>query len=170
MTNNHVVEGATQIKVTLHDRRVLNGKVIGTDKLTDIAVVKVDAHDLPAITWGDQQTAAGPDSACLWQPVRRAAVQRDARHRQRCESGCTLLRRCTHARRPHPDRRSRQPRQQRRPSGQSHGELVGINQMIATNSGQFAGASFAIPSSTAKAIADQIIGRGRSTTATSGSA
>jgi len=53
VTNNHVVQGATQIRVTLHDRRVLTGKVIGTDKLTDLAVVKVDAHDLPSIGWGD---------------------------------------------------------------------------------------------------------------------
>ena len=53
VTNNHVVEGAKDIKVTLNDRRILNGKVIGTDKLTDIAVVKVNAHDLPFISWGD---------------------------------------------------------------------------------------------------------------------
>ena len=53
LTNNHVVDGATQIKVTLHDRRVLNAKVIGTDKLTDLAVVKIDAHDLPTVSWGD---------------------------------------------------------------------------------------------------------------------
>ena len=53
LTNNHVVDGATQIKVTLHDRRVLNAKVIGRDKLTDLAVVKVDARDLPTIPWGD---------------------------------------------------------------------------------------------------------------------
>jgi serine protease Do len=53
VTNDHVVNGATQIKVTLHDRRVLNAKVIGVDKLTDLAVIKVDAHDLPAVSWGD---------------------------------------------------------------------------------------------------------------------
>ena len=53
VTNNHVVAGATQIKVTLNDRRVLTGKVIGTDKLTDLAVVKVDAKNLPSIAWGD---------------------------------------------------------------------------------------------------------------------
>ena len=49
LTNNHVVDGAKDIKVTLHDRRVLNGKVVGVDKLTDLAVVKVNAQDLPAI-------------------------------------------------------------------------------------------------------------------------
>jgi serine protease Do len=53
VTNNHVVDGATQIKVTLHDRRRLNAKVIGVDKLTDLAVIKVDAQELPAMSWGD---------------------------------------------------------------------------------------------------------------------
>ena len=53
VTNSHVVDGATEIKVTLHDRRVLSGKLIGVDKLTDLAVVKVDASELPSIAWGD---------------------------------------------------------------------------------------------------------------------
>ena len=51
-TNAHVVDGATEVRVTLHDRRVLKAKVIGTDKLTDLAVVKVDANDLPSVSWG----------------------------------------------------------------------------------------------------------------------
>ena len=53
MTNNHVVEGATDIKVTLNDRRELQAKVIGTDPNTDIAVLKIDANNLPALTVGD---------------------------------------------------------------------------------------------------------------------
>ena len=53
VTNNHVIDGAMNIKVTLNDRRVLTGKVIGTDKLTDIAVIKVNATGLPSIPWGD---------------------------------------------------------------------------------------------------------------------
>ena len=53
VTNNHVVDGATQIRVTLNDRRIFTAKVIGTDKLNDLAVIKIDAHDLPSIPWGD---------------------------------------------------------------------------------------------------------------------
>ncbi len=53
VTNNHVVNGAVQIRVTLHDRRVLTAKLVGSDKLTDLAVIKVDAHDLPTVAWGD---------------------------------------------------------------------------------------------------------------------
>jgi serine protease Do len=53
LTNNHVVDGASDIKVTLNDRRVLQAKVIGTDPNTDIAVLKVDANDLPSLALGD---------------------------------------------------------------------------------------------------------------------
>ena len=47
VTNNHVVEGATEIKVTLSDRRILTAKVVGTDPLTDLAVIKIDAPICP---------------------------------------------------------------------------------------------------------------------------
>ena len=161
VTNNHVVEGATQIKVTLHDRRVLTGKVAGTDKLTDIAVVKVDAHDLPAISWGDSsklqpgQTvlAFGSPFGVLQFSVTRgivSAVNRAAPFSSDARTPGGLIQ--TDA--------AVNPGNSGGPLVNVHGELVGINQMIATNSGSFAGASFAIPSSTAKAIATQIIQTG----------
>ena len=53
ITNNHVVEGADEIKVTLLDGREFSGKVIGADSLTDIAVVKVEAENLPTLSLGD---------------------------------------------------------------------------------------------------------------------
>jgi serine protease Do len=53
VTNNHVVEGTDQLTVTLDDGRELTAKVVGRDPLTDIAVVKVDAKDLPAVTFAD---------------------------------------------------------------------------------------------------------------------
>ncbi len=53
LTNNHVVEGADELKVALSDDRELIAKVIGTDPKTDIAVIKIDAKDLPAITLAD---------------------------------------------------------------------------------------------------------------------
>ncbi len=53
VTNNHVVEGATQITVTLSDRREFSAKVVGTDPKTDLAVIKIDVKDLPALKWAE---------------------------------------------------------------------------------------------------------------------
>lgn len=161
VTNNHVVDGATQIRVTLHDRRILNAKVIGVDKLTDLAVIKVDAHDLPAMSWGDSsKLAPGQTVLAFGSPfgyfqfsVTRgivSAVNRlnpysnDARKLggyiqtdaaiNPGNSGGALV--------------------------DAHGELVGINTFIISDSGSFAGAGFAIPAQIAKATADQIIKTG----------
>jgi len=53
LTNNHVVEGAQQIRVTLPDGRAFPGKLVGADPLTDLAVIKIDGRDLPAARLGD---------------------------------------------------------------------------------------------------------------------
>jgi len=53
ITNNHVVEGADELKVLLNDERELTAKVIGTDPKTDVAVIKIDAENLPAATLAD---------------------------------------------------------------------------------------------------------------------
>jgi serine protease Do len=55
VTNNHVVEGATQITVTLSDRREFSAKVVGTDPKTDLAVIKIDAKDLPSLKWAEYE-------------------------------------------------------------------------------------------------------------------
>lgn len=160
VTNDHVVDGATQIRVTLHDRRVLNAKVIGTDKLTDLAVIKVDAHDLPAVSWGDSsklqpgQTvlAFGSPFGYLQFSVTRgivSAVNRPAPSSDARRPGGLIQ---TDA--------AVNPGNSGGPLVNSHGELVGINFLIATNSGQFAGASFAIPAEIAKSVTSQIIKTG----------
>jgi serine protease Do len=53
LTNAHVVEGADEVRIKLSDRREFKGKVAGVDKLTDVAVVKIDAKDLPTVKLGD---------------------------------------------------------------------------------------------------------------------
>jgi serine protease Do len=53
LTNNHVVEGATDVTVTLHDKREFKAKVVGTDPRTDIAVLKIDGSDFPVLTLAD---------------------------------------------------------------------------------------------------------------------
>ena len=162
VTNNHVVEGAQTIRVTLHDRRVLTGHVVGTDKLTDLAVVKVDAHNLPAIAWGDSarlqpgQTvlAFGSPFGYLQFSVTRgivSAINRENPMRQDARSPGGYIQ--TDA--------AINPGNSGGPLVNAHGELVGINTLIATNSGSFAGAGFAIPSQMVRAISTQLIGHGK---------
>ncbi len=53
VTNNHVVENAKSVKVGLHDKRTFDATVVGTDPLTDLAVIKIDAKNLPTAYLGD---------------------------------------------------------------------------------------------------------------------
>ncbi|HEX8810446.1 MAG TPA: Do family serine endopeptidase [Terracidiphilus sp.] len=161
VTNNHVVNNATQVKVTLHDRRVLNAKVVGVDKLTDLAVIKVDARDLPAIAWGDStklqpgQTvlAFGSPFGSLQFSVTRgivSAVNRPNPYRDDARKPGAYIQ--TDA--------AINPGNSGGPLVNAHGELVGINTFIISGSGQFAGAGFAIPSQLVRATAVQLIKNG----------
>lgn len=161
VTNNHVIDGATQIKVTLNDRRVLTGKLVGTDKLTDIAVVKVDAHNLPSIAWGDSaklhpgQTvlAFGSPFGSLQFSVTRgiiSALNRPNNFSDNARAPGGLIQ--TDA--------AINPGNSGGPLVNAHGELIGINNGIMTSSGSFAGAGFAIPSQIVRSVSDQIIKTG----------
>lgn len=69
-TNNHVVEGAREITVSLSDGRVLKGRVLGADPVTDLAVVKVDATGLPAAVLGDSDTlVVGEPAIAIGNPL-----------------------------------------------------------------------------------------------------
>jgi serine protease Do len=162
LTNNHVVDAAKDIKVTLHDRRVLNGKVVGVDKLTDLAVVKVNAQDLPAISWGDSsklepgQTvlAFGSPFGYFRFSVTRgivSAVDRPNPYSNDARKPGDYIQ--TDA--------AINPGNSGGPLVNAHGELVGINTFIISNSGSFAGAGFAIPSQMAHAISAQLIQHGK---------
>jgi serine protease Do len=162
LTNNHVVDAAKDIKVTLHDRRVLNGKVVGVDKLTDLAVVKVNAQDLPAISWGDSsklepgQTvlAFGSPFGYFRFSVTRgivSAVDRPNPYSNDARKPGGYIQ--TDA--------AINPGNSGGPLVNAHGELVGINTFIISNSGSFAGAGFAIPSQMAHAISAQLIQHGK---------
>lgn len=162
VTNDHVVNGAVQIKVTLHDRRVLPAKVVGVDKLTDLAVLKIDATNLPSISWGDStklepgQTvlAFGSPFGYFQFSVTRgivSAVNRPNPYSNNNRKPGSYIQ--TDA--------AINPGNSGGPLVNVHGELVGINTFIITNSGSFAGAGFAIPSQMVKATADQIIKHGK---------
>jgi serine protease Do len=162
VTNNHVVDGAVNVKVTLHDRRVMDAKVIGTDKLTDLAVIKIDGHDLPYLTWGDSSTlkpgqsvlAFGSPFGYFQDSVTRGIVS--AVNRQNPYSD--------DARKPGGYIQTDAAINPGNSGGalvNAHGELVGINTFIISNSGSFAGAGFAIPSQIAQKTADQLIAHGK---------
>jgi serine protease Do len=162
VTNNHVVDGATQIKVTLNDRRILNAKVVGVDKLTDLAVLKVNASDLPTIAWGDStklepgQTvlAFGSPFGYFQFSVTRGIVSAVNRPNPYSDD----------ARKPGgyiQTDAAINPGNSGGPLVNSHGELVGINTFIISNSGSFAGAGFAIPSQIVRATTEQLIKSGK---------
>jgi len=162
VTNNHVVDGATQIKVTLNDRRILSAKVVGVDKLTDLAVLKVNASDLPTIAWGDStklepgQTvlAFGSPFGYFQFSVTRGIVSAVNRPNPYSDD----------ARKPGgyiQTDAAINPGNSGGPLVNSHGELVGINTFIISNSGSFAGAGFAIPSQIVRATTEQLIKSGK---------
>src|ERR1700716_1745076 len=64
VTNNHVIDGATDIRVTLNDRRVLSAKLIGADPMTALAVIKINGSGFPSLPWGDS-TALKPGQTVL---------------------------------------------------------------------------------------------------------
>ncbi len=161
VTNNHVVDGAMQMRVTLSDRRVLTAKLVGVDKLTDLAVVKVDAHDLPSVAWGDSsklkpgQTvlAFGSPFGYFQNSVTRgivSAVNRENPYRDDARKPGGYIQ--TDA--------AINPGNSGGALVNAHGELVGINTFIISNSGSFAGAGFAIPSQLVRATAEQLIKSG----------
>jgi len=162
VTNNHVVDGATSIKVTLNDRRILNAKVVGVDKLNDLAVIKVSASGLPSIAWGDStklepgQTvlAFGSPFGYFQFSVTRgivSAVNRPNPYRDDPRKPGDYIQ--TDA--------AINPGNSGGALVNAHGELVGINTFIITNNGSFAGAGFAIPSQIVRATTEQIIKNGK---------
>ena len=161
VTNDHVVDGATQIRVTLNDRRIFTAKLIGVDKLNDLAVIKIDAHDLPSVPWGDSnKLKPGETVLAFGNPfgnfpftVTRGIV-----------SGLN---------RPNPYRDDPRkpgdfiqtdaainPGNSGGPLVNAYGEVIGINTFIISGSGSFAGAGFAIPSQIAESTAQAIIKNG----------
>jgi serine protease Do len=161
VTNNHVVENATQIRVTLNDRRVYTAKLVGSDKLNDLAVIKIDAKGLTDIAWGDStklrpgQTvlAFGSPFGYFQFSVTRgivSALDRPNPYSDDPRKPGDFIQ--TDA--------AINPGNSGGPLVDAHGELIGINTFIITNNGSFAGAGFAIPSQIVKASADEIIKSG----------
>jgi serine protease Do len=158
VTNNHVVDGANEIRVTLNDRRVFPAKLVGRDELNDLAVIKIDAKDLTSIAWGDStkikpgQTvlAFGSPFGYFQFSVTRgivSAVDRPNPYSDDARKPGDFIQ--TDA--------AINPGNSGGPLVNAYGELIGIDTFIISNSGSFAGAGFAIPSQIVRSSTEAII-------------
>jgi len=161
VTNDHVVDGATDIRVTTSNRRVLKAKLIGTDSLTDLAVIKVDANNLASVPWGDsKEVRPGETVLAFGNPygfrftVTRGIVS--AINRANPDS--------TDPRKPGEFIQTDaaiNPGNSGGPLVDARGEVVGINTFLISPSGTFSGMGFAIPSQIAKPTVDTLIRYGK---------
>ena len=169
-TNNHVIEGADELEIVTFDKRSIKGKLIGSDPSTDIAVVKIDEKDLPALVFGNSdESKVGEWVLAVGNPFNLestvtagiiSAIGRDisilkqkyARSTQ--ESGNTG---------DTPIESFIQTDAAVNPGNSGgalvnlRGELIGINTAIASPNGAYAGYSFAVPSSIVKKVTADII-------------
>ncbi len=155
MTNAHVVEGADEVFVTLTDDREFKAKIIGTDKRTDVALVKIEASGLPVVRIGGiEQLKVGEWVIAIGSPfgldntVTAGIVSAKAR-----ETGEYLPFIQTDV--------AINPGNSGGPLINMRGEVVGINSQIYSRSGGFMGISFAIPIDEASRVADQLRATGR---------
>jgi serine protease Do len=160
VTNNHVVEGAVEIRVTMSNRKVLSAKLIGTDPLTDLAVIKVDATNLPSVPWGDStQLHPGQSVLAFGNPfgfrftVTRgivSALNRPNPSDDRRKPGAFIQ---TDA--------AINPGNSGGPLVNARGEVVGINTFLVSGSGTFAGMGFAIPTQIVRPTVEALIKDGK---------
>jgi len=157
LTNDHVVEGVTDIQVTLNDGRTLVGKVVGTDPETDLAVVRITAGNLTAITFGQSDQArvgdvvlAIGDPFSVGQTVTMGIVSAVGREIDTANPFGSFIQ--TDA--------AINPGNSGGALVDTAGNLIGINTLIFSRSGGYQGIGFAIPVSLAKRVLEQIIETG----------
>src|ERR1700687_3849052 len=163
VTNNHVIDGAVDIRVTMSNREVLSAKLVGADPLTDLAVIKVNGTNLPSVPWGNSANLRpGQTVLAFGNPYGfRFTVTRGI---------------ISALNRPNPDTSDR-----RKPgefiqtdaainpgnSGgalvDARGELIGINTFLISSSGSFSGMGFAIPTQIVEPTVETLIRDGKVT-------
>jgi serine protease Do len=158
LTNNHVVDGATEVKVTLSDKHEYDAKIIGTDPKTDIAVLKIDASSLKPVTLGDSSKVEVGDTALaignpfgVGQTVTRGIISATGRGNLGIEDYEDFL-------------QTDAPINPGNSGGaliNDRGELVGINTAILTHSEGSEGIGFAVPVNLAREVMDQILKNGK---------
>jgi len=157
LTNAHVVDGAKEVTVKLSDHREFKAKVLGSDKTSDIAVLKIDARDLPTVRVGNSdQIAVGDYVLAIGQPFgleeTATAGIVSAKGRSLPGDGYVPFIQTDAA---------VNPGNSGGPLFDSSGSVIGINAQIYSNSGGYQGVAFAIPINVAVQIKDQIMKTGR---------
>jgi serine protease Do len=155
MTNAHVVDGADQVLVTLPDKREFKARIVGADKRTDVAVVKIEATGLPSVRIGDvSRLKVGEWVMAIGSPfgLDNSVTAGIVSAKQR-DTGDYLPFIQTDV--------AINPGNSGGPLINMRGEVVGINSQIYSRSGGFMGISFAIPIDEASRISDQLRATGR---------
>src|SRR5947209_9923252 len=162
LTNNHVVDGATDVRVTLSDKRELEGLVVGTDPKTDIAVLKIEASNLFPITIGDSSKAEVGDTVLaigdpfgVGETVTKGIVSAVGRGNLGIEDYEDFIQ--TDA--------AINPGNSGGALVDMKGELIGINTAILSESGGYQGVGFAVPVDMARKIMTQLKEKGSVTRA-----
>ncbi len=160
VTNNHVVEKADEIKVTLVDKRAFKGRVVGSDPKADVAIVRIDANNLPVLKWGDSdRLRVGEFVLAIGSPyglsntvtmgiisaVGRANVG-IADYEDFIQTDAAI-----------------NPGNSGGPLVNVKGELIGINTAIFSRTGGYQGIGFAVPSNMVRLVMDQLIQKGKVT-------
>ena len=157
MTNAHVVEGADEVIVTLTDKREFKARIVGADKRTDVAVVKIDATGLPAVKVGDvNRLRVGEWVMAIGSPfgLENTVTAGIVSAKQR-DTGDYLPFIQTDV--------AINPGNSGGPLINMRGEVIGINSQIYSRSGGFMGISFAIPMDEAMRVSEQLRASGRVT-------
>jgi len=156
MTNAHVVEDASEVLVTLPDKREFKARIIGADKRTDVAVVKIDATGLPALKVGDvSKLRVGEWVMAIGSPfgLENTVTAGIVSAKQRDTPGNYLPFIQTDV--------AINPGNSGGPLINMRGEVVGINSQIYSRSGGFMGISFSIPIDEAIRVSEQLRTSGR---------
>ncbi len=163
LTNNHVVAGADKVTVRLYDKREFTAKVVGTDPNTDVAVIKVDARNLPTLAFGNSDsTRVGEWALAVGNPLGEAfaftVTAGIISAKGRLLAGLAQTRYAiqdfiqTDA--------AINPGNSGGPLVNIRGQVVGINSAIASETGYYAGYGFAIPINLARTVMDQLVKTG----------
>ena len=159
VTNNHVVDGATQIRVKMDDGRELPGKLVGRDPKTDLALLKVEASGLPVIPFGDSSELR------VGEPV--MAIGNPFGLEQTVTTGIVSATGRVIGQGPYDDfiqtDASINPGNSGGPLINSRGQVVGINNAIFSQSGGSVGIGFAIPINQVKPVVTQLASTGKVT-------